>query len=398
MADLRWLGDSVAVAQVSTVQVTAFDVTTTYTLSINGKDVEVLGVTDEDATAAALQVALAASTIPEFAEITYTVLTDTITMTADTAGKPFTVVSSDTGGAGTIAAVAAVTANDGPNVWTANNFGVIGDPSTRQLPTTGDNVYIVNNAVDILYGLEQQGAGLFAELHVEASYTGKIGLRVLNSDGDINYNEYRDLYLHCQATKVDIGQGAGAVLSGRVKLNLDTTQTAITVYRTGNPETPANGALMLLATHASNTIDVLTGVVEIAPEGGEVSTFLTIRATAGSIRCGDGCTLTTIINNGADITIEDSVTTLTVHAGTTSVFEVATAGTINADGGTVNWLSSGTITTLLADGPTALINFDGDLRAKTVTNATVKQGATVTDSAEVVVWTNGIQMGKQMVG
>ena len=99
MATRIWRGDAVDIAQVVTVQVTADDSSTTYTITINNKDVSVAGSgVDVDTTAAALQAALDASTIPEFAEVTWTVATDTITGTADTAGKPFTATSSATGG------------------------------------------------------------------------------------------------------------------------------------------------------------------------------------------------------------------------------------------------------------------------------------------------------------
>src|SRR5258708_1374747 len=121
MGKVHWIANALAVKQVYTIQVTAYDVGTTYKVTINGKVVFTIAAGGVNATATALQVALAASTIPEFLEVTWTVATDTVTGTAVTAGKPFTAVGAASGGTGTVS-VTAVTANTGPNNWdnTAN--------------------------------------------------------------------------------------------------------------------------------------------------------------------------------------------------------------------------------------------------------------------------------------
>jgi len=94
---IYFIGTADAVAQIDTVQVTNFDVTTTYVITIGGDTVSVLGNTDEDTTASDLQVALEASTNPYFVAVDWTVTTDTITATAGNAGVPFTATSSVTG-------------------------------------------------------------------------------------------------------------------------------------------------------------------------------------------------------------------------------------------------------------------------------------------------------------
>jgi hypothetical protein len=98
MATKYWLGTATAVAQVDTVQITAYDVTTTYTLTVGGVDVETLGVTDATGTATALAAAWNTSTHAYFTGVTASSTTDTVTLTADVAGVEFTAASSVTGG------------------------------------------------------------------------------------------------------------------------------------------------------------------------------------------------------------------------------------------------------------------------------------------------------------
>ena len=70
MATKRWKGGALAVSQVGTFTLTAYDVLTTYKITINGKVVSVLGQGGTTATTAtALQAALTASTIPEFTKV-----------------------------------------------------------------------------------------------------------------------------------------------------------------------------------------------------------------------------------------------------------------------------------------------------------------------------------------
>ena len=154
MATRRWVGKAKAVAQVSSVQVTAYDVATTYILTVNTKTVSVIAQGSANATASALATAWNALTFPEFAEITASSSTDTVTLTGDTAGKPFTVSKSTSGGTGTMGSVTAVTAATGPNHWdNANNW------KEGSVPVAGDDV-IIDEGPSILYALDQNAVTL----------------------------------------------------------------------------------------------------------------------------------------------------------------------------------------------------------------------------------------------
>ncbi|MGH2437495.1 MAG: hypothetical protein ACRDFA_10920, partial [bacterium] len=87
MATKRWLGTAVAVAQISTVTITAYDIATSYKVTIGGVTVSVVGQGGTTTTTAtALKNALAASTHPYFDGITWTSATNVVTGTADVAG------------------------------------------------------------------------------------------------------------------------------------------------------------------------------------------------------------------------------------------------------------------------------------------------------------------------
>ena len=114
MANKDWRGDAVERAQVSRITPSDVEVGDTFTVTINGKSVTVTATAATVANVVALLVAaLAASTIPEFLEVTATADgTTSVLLTAATPGIPFTVsVSASNGGVG------------GVTVTTTNNGG-----------------------------------------------------------------------------------------------------------------------------------------------------------------------------------------------------------------------------------------------------------------------------------
>jgi hypothetical protein len=117
-------GDATAIARQVTVAITTDDATTTFAITINTKTVSILGSgVSVTATAAALVVALNASTIPEFQEISWTSLVGVLAGIAVTPGVPFTATSSVSGGGGAMGAVTQTVASAGPNDWgTAQNW------------------------------------------------------------------------------------------------------------------------------------------------------------------------------------------------------------------------------------------------------------------------------------
>lgn len=384
MATVKWRGDAPTVAQVATVQVTAYDAATTYKLTINGKTVSVIAQGSVNATASGLATAWNASTIAEVAEITAAAATDTVTLTADTSGKPFTCTSSVSGGTGTIGAVTTTTASNGPN-----DLGIAANYSGGSLPTNGDDLVFEASASDVLYNLGALAAVILNSLTIKASYTGKVGLPEVAATG---YQEYRATYLAAGATTITIGQGNGSK-SGRLKLNTGSVQTLLNVHDTGTPVESTLEALLWKGTHPNNVVNILAGSVGIAAFAGETATVATLNVGGGQVRCYPGCTLTTITQTGGTVEFSGNVTTYNLKGGQANVLQSSpapTLGTVAGTGGTMNLMSGATITTLNLYG--AVLDCSKDPRAKTVSNCDVWAGATIRDPQKSVTWTNGIDV------
>lgn len=389
MANQLWRGDATAVAQVATVTVTAFDVTTIYSININGKLVSVLGITSAAGTAAALQTALAASGILEFLEVTWTYPGSgaVITGTAATAGVPFTATSSVSGGTGTIGAVTTTVTSTGPNDWnTASNW------STGTVPVNADVAWLQNSASSILYGLAQSGVTLTA-INQDSTFTGTVGLPRNNLSG---YVEYRPTYLAIGVTTLNVGTNPGIGAGcGRFKINLGSVQSAINIFSTGSQADAGLPAIILKGTHASNVLVALQGTIGVAIEAGDVSTILTVQVgfqrsqqTDVTLTLGTGCTLTTISQYGGVVYAASNVTTWNCYDGTAWFTGSATLTTLDIEeGGTFYYQSSGTLTTGTV-GVGCTLDYSRDPRLKTITNVTVY--GTYIDSNKIVTNTNPI--------
>ena len=394
MATYVWTGDAPAVAQVDTVQVTAYDAATTYTLTINGKSISVPGNTSVNQTASDLADEWNNSTIPEFAEVTASVSTDTVTLTADTAGVPYTATSSKSGGTGTIGSVTSSTANDGPNVWGANNFKNT-STAARALPGGSDTVIFEDSSVDCKYGLDQSSAGELTALHIEAGYTGEIGLARTNSDGGTEYNEYRDRYLKINATNIYIGEGSGGG-SGRLQIDCDNTSATTTGVDviTSASAAESNRHAVQVQGGATISLTIHGGTVDIAPEAGSSVVIDDVTASGTSeVRCAADAVGVLTASGSATVDCDQNITTLTMTDGpTVTLRESATITTANVNGGTLNHESSGTVTTMNI-GSNGAVDRSGSQKSCTFTNTTMAKGATLDDSNALVTFTNDIDLG-----
>lgn len=399
MATTYWLGTADAVAQVDTVQITADDASTTYILTVGAQTISTAGSgTGVNATATALAAAWNASTGPYFSNVTASAATDTVTLTADTAGVPFVTTSSVTGGTGTIGAVAASVANAGPNSW-----DVAGNWSGAAVPIATNDVIIADTSTNICWGLAQ-GTIALNSLTILKTYTGKIGLDytkfATSADGDTTVStefEYREQHLTIEATTVDIGQhfGQGSPLgSGRINLDLDSgTAATVTIHDTAsNPSETGRGAVRLLSNNSSTNIFIRSapGGVAIANElPGETSTVGKVSvndATTGSrVVLGDGVTITTWAQRGGTNTIQAAatITTVTVDGGVLNTEGDYTITTMTVNGGTVNASHKKTsgvaITTLNLN--TGTVETRGSGQARTYTTVNMKAGGTLKANA-----------------
>lgn len=370
-----------AVSQVSEVEIDAYDGTTTYGITINGRTVSVLGVTDAPATIAALIVALNASTIPEFAEITWAEGSTTthVKGTADTAGRPFIATSYTNGGTGTMDptttnTLTAVTANSG-----ANAVNLAANYTGGAAPANSDNVYF-QDRTDVAgkYGLDQFAANTFTTLNVLRNFEADLGLPRVNSDST-EYTEYRQTYFQSAAATIHVGSGIGAG-SGRIKLDSGATNSVVVhVYATGNPAETDIPAMLWKGTGSGVVFNAWGGSIGLAVFGGETATIGTLTVDDASVwhRSGvvttlnligggtafmDGSGALTTINVTGDGTVDllntGNITTLNQKTGTVRIRGAATLGTGDLWGGTLRY-EGGNIGTALIVRAGATVDFSG---------------------------------------
>lgn len=343
MANNYWLGTKDAEGQIDTLQVTLFDASTTYNITINGVVVGVVGDTDIATTADNLAVALEASTNPYFTSVDWVSDgVDTVTGTSSDLGMPWTGAGSVVGGTGTITYTAEVTAATGPNHWDeAENW------STGTAPVSTDAVIIENSAINIRWGLDQNAITL-ASMIIRKSYTGKIGLKsnqvATSADGETTDEtevEYRDLYLRIGITDLAIGENlTGVSQSGSTLIKIDTVAvaTTINVFDTGSSsdETGKPG-IQLLTANASAQLFIREGSASVGLAVGKPFETSTIQ----SIEIGDE-----MDSGGVNVGPGVTITTFKCKSGTHFLQSAGTITTVEIDGGTVSSEGDYLITTV----------------------------------------------------
>jgi len=395
MATKIWQGDLAAIGQVDKFTPATVEVDDIFTLTMNGKSVNftATAITVENVTAG-LTAAWNASAEPEHQTLTAEDQTSYMTLSAKTAGEPFTVTPSTTDGGGldtqTLTRVSVI-ANQSPHDWNA-----AGNWDSDTIPANGDDVILENSGVNILCGLDQNAVTLNS-LMIKGSFTGSLGRPRTNAKGFV---EYLDQYLKIGATSIAIGQGEGAG-SGRIKIDTHTVQTAIDVYKSASRAETGVPAILWKGTHVDNVININRGDLAVAFFGGESANFQTVRIgyissplSDSQILIGSGVTHKAggaILQNGGKLNSRSNLINLTQTAGEFTLSEDATITALNLRGGTCYYSSSGTATTIDADGGT-ILDFRRDARSRTVTNLNAYEGAAIYDPAATVTWTNGLDL------
>jgi hypothetical protein len=407
MALVTWIGGALGQAQITSWTFSGvWEADDVVNVRVNGKTQQVTGgstviteVIDNVVTELNLL------TDPDFAAITWSRDTNDLVATADVEGIPFTAVVGTEEADGSpadlqlVGSATTVAAVSGPNHWdNPDNW------DTGSVPVTSDTAVFRDSSVDCLYGLDQSASGVTLDgLIIEASYTGKLGLPRVNSDGTVNATA--DRYLKIQVLVVEIGDGVGSG-SGRINIDSLTTAGTTTVYSSGVGEINGESAVKLLCDSFSRSVVVLGGQVGICEEredSGEISA-LDIGTSASGIQAlrvivGDSVTVPAINIYAGTLYVASNLTTINQWGG-----EVYAEGNMNITtatlyGGTMYYSSSSanTITTLVVYGG-AEINFAQlEPRDCTVTNAAVYGAADNTvgfidDRFGVVTWTNPIQL------
>jgi hypothetical protein len=396
-----WLGVADAIAQVDTVQITAYDAATTYTLTVGGVEVSTPGSTDANGTATALAAAWNGSTHPYFTGVTASAATDTVTLTADVAGVAFTASSSVTGGTGTIGAVNSSVANSGPCDWSvADNW------SDGAIPGAGDTVIFSDNTINVCFGLDQNALAI-NDIFIEQTYTGKIGLDrtalVTSADGetlDLTKAEYREDFLRIDVDAIEIGKHVGtgtAIGSQRIKIDNTSTGASTTkVFSTANTGAETNLPPVRLK-YNSTTADIFirggsVGIANDEPNETAIIGDLYLNGVNSNVFCGDGCQIQTVVQTNGRSLIQSTTTILSIALlnGVMQTEGDFTATTIDLEDGTLypNHIKSAgvAITTLNVNG--GLVDFTRTSVLRTVTNVNLKVGASIRVNSDIVTMTN----------
>lgn len=424
MATRRWLGRAIPVKQVDTVTIAnTWGAGDDILLTINGKTIMVTigtltttsqvattlkqawnGETFTDTTAAVDVIPAGSSfgsVVGEFAEITATVSSAVVTLTADVAGRPFTlVVTEDTAGDGT-ATEATPTAATGPNFWdNVDNW------TDDTVPVDGDTVVFDHGDIDLLYNLT---TGIEpAVLLITQGYTGKIGNAEVNTDQadpDLHYDEYRGKYLDLEndagtaACAVTIGDGVGQG-SGRIKLDFaDCATVTVNVRNSGQRVEDSVPSILIINTATSLIANIQKGDVGFAFFDGEAAHIATLKVgyldnqdADVSLVLGDGADTgdASIEISGGNVFLESATGTgaIDVNGGTLNILAGAHAD-IDLERGTLVYRGTGTVTALkMGDG--AIVDFSQDERTRTVSACDVYGKVQILDPNNTVTWSAGI--------
>ncbi|MGA2324276.1 MAG: hypothetical protein ABSG22_10555 [Sedimentisphaerales bacterium] len=272
-------------------------------------------------------------------------------------------------------------------LWTGttdSNWAVAANWSTGEVPRDGNNVYFENSSVNVTGGLAQSSKTL-ASLNISQSYIGQIG-------DDVNY-----LSIGATAVKIGYYNGPGIPTgSGRIKLNLGTVQTAITIYNSGPPANTNTPTVMLLGTNAGNTLEIRKGKVGIAFGTGESATFSVINSSYTTqpssdveLTIGPGATLTTLNQTGGENTLLCAATTITTKAGTLLIDGTGTVTTLTIEGGTVTSNTTGTIATV-AIKTAGTLDLTKSTAVRIITTTKLDAGGTLKYDPAIITLTNNV--------
>lgn len=405
-ATRRWTGNAVNIKQVDTITVAdTWAADDTVTLTINGNDLVITIGTDTTTAQVATAIKEAVmgaeadqtgtgdhsfsptaggQAIPEFTEITATVSSSVVTLTANTAGIPFTLsVTESTAGDGTATEATATSA-------TGSNFFSNADNWTgATVPVDNDDIVFDSGDVDCLYGLAPAiQPGSFKRL---SSYTGKIGLPEENANG---YREYRTTYLTFDDNSVTcIYTIEGA--NGRLKLDAGAGQSTFNVNGRGQREDSEVPEILIKGTNTSNILNIQRGDVGVAFYAGEDAALATLRVgfidnrdSDAVVFCGSGMSqLTSIEKDGGQLTVNSTFNDITQRAGTTTVNGTSgVGGAQKIRGGNYVFNTTGIAVGTITLSNDAVLDFSQDMQGKSIISAieVEDQQVTIKDPFKVV--------------
>lgn len=396
MADIRWIGEATAVAQVDFVtpaNVDADDIFEILLTNDAGESYQIVFT----ATAATVQnvveglkaaadVASAAGYSPWDAVTTTEDDTKTV-ITAVTAGVPFSVTATETQGGGTDSQTHIRTssvANSGPADWgTALNW----DGDAVPGGAGSQDVYV--EGATITYGLDQSGiSNTLDSLNITRSVIGSNGATGSAPN-----------YLQIKAAVLEVGYHYGPGTASQlapVNIDLGSTASTVTIHNTGTNSTATMAACRIKANSASTNVRVLKGRVGIASEAGETATvssvtvsYVSQQTSDADVFIGSGVTLTTLTMTGGEVDLRCAATTVDVYGGDLTTYGSGTIATITLYGGDCEANSTGTITSAnIADGT---LDMTKSPASRTIITLKVDPRGKVKYDPSVITLTNKIQ-------
>lgn len=330
------------------------------------------GLNTVDLVTAALAVLGEASTDAEFQEVDF-VASSTgglLTITSSTPGVPFTFTYTKASTFGVIVSTTATTAT-GPNHWSEpNNWLPAG------VPIDGDDISASYPGTQILYGLT---TGItIGTLNVTNNV--QIGLPRQNANG---YPEYRQQYL---TINVAI---ANASTSGMVKLepSTGTAGTVITINGSTSQGSSSDPYAVIIRGGLNMRINIITGLVAIAPYESEVANIALIGAAQGStVLCGPGVVGATA-NCGGTLEVRCAFSSITLQSGTLTLKEVFPMA-LNVFGGSAKLLATGTLDSC-AVGP-GQIDCTNNASPIVCSEMILRPGGSINDPNKIMEYPSGV--------
>ena len=370
MAATTWEGRLVARAQIDTVTVANTWATgDTATITIGGKALVLTVGTDTTVTQVALAIKEMINNVTEadqtgtgdhtfsatndIVDITATSAAGVVTVTADTAGVPFTMTASEvTAGDGT-ATRAAGTANQSPNdANAAGNW-------SNGVPT--DIAIIKDSASSLKWNLDALAAVEMTSVTIESTFTGDIGLPPERVTAGATFAEPHEQYWQFKdIATLKIGEGDGTG-SSRIKIDLSvgTNPSTVYVYLTAASSGGIPSVLLKSPSGKNNILYNYGGSVGIAALAGEVADFATITqsGSASELVIGaDAVNLDELNVSAGTVDCRIAYTAANITGGTVTVGGVGVPAITNIYGGTVTFNSTATPTTVNLGGGTCTHN------------------------------------------
>lgn len=384
MAKNKWRGDAQPVAGVDTLTIGGTPAAgNTVAVTINRKEIKYTAISGDTTStiAANLQALLTNAGLAEFAEKTWSVLTNVVTATDTTPGVPVTMTVAATGGGATIT-LATVTATTGPN------FGDNAANWTLNAAPSGTDDIVLEGESPILYGLTDWTVN---SVDCRGAFTAGVGLPEWNEAG---YYEYRTRSLKWDCANVKVGEGPGAGSSALFVSGVASSTWKI--FGTSTRATDAVPALDIKFTGNPTLVTIAGGDVGIGVTDESVSPTIATVAISGEgsrLTLGRTVTVTALDQDNGTTATFGTVTTAGITAGNYTQ-EDGTLTTLNADGGYIRLRQGGTVATCTARGQSTdgqispVVDCTDNQFARTFTNHSFTGGAALYDGNNTVAFTN----------